>query len=42
VLALIEGPGDCVRVTVACSPDGARFYLLDTTRDAIRIFAPKG
>jgi len=42
VLALLESPGDCVRVTVARSPDGARFYLLDTTRDAIRIFAPKG
>jgi hypothetical protein len=42
VLALIEGPGDCVRVTVAASPDGARYYLLDTTRDAIRVFARKG
>ncbi len=43
VLALLEGSsGDCVRVTVARSPDGARYYLLDTTRDAIRIFAPKG
>lgn len=42
VLALLEGPGDCVRVTVAPSPDGTRYYLLDTTRDAIRVFARKG
>ena len=33
--------GDCVRVTVARSPDGHRYYMLDTTRDAIRIFAGK-
>lgn len=33
--------GDCVRVTVEVSPDGRRYYLLDTTRDAIRIFASK-
>ena len=33
--------GDCVRVTVEVSPDGSRYYLLDTTRDAIRIFAAK-
>ncbi len=33
--------GDCVRVTVEMSPDGKRYYLLDTTRDAIRIFAAK-
>lgn len=42
VLASDEGPGDCVRVTVAAGPDGSRFYLLDTTRDAIRVFAKKG
>lgn len=42
VLASDEGPGDCVRVTIAPSPDGTRFYLLDTTRDAIRVFAKKG
>lgn len=42
VLASDEGPGDCVRVTVAPSPDGTRYYLLDTTRDAIRVFAKKG
>ena len=33
--------GDCVRVTVEMSPDGSRYYMLDTTRDAIRIFASK-
>ncbi len=42
VLVLLEGPGDCVRVTVAPSPDGRRVYLLDTARDAIRVFARKG
>ena len=33
--------GDCVRVTVAASPDGSRYYMLDTTKDAIRVFAAK-
>jgi hypothetical protein len=33
--------GDCVRVTVEMSPDGRRYYMLDTTRDAIRVFAAK-
>jgi hypothetical protein len=33
--------GDCVRVTVAASPDGSRYYMLDTTKDVIRIFAAK-
>ncbi|MDB6067647.1 MAG: hypothetical protein JWR26_3855 [Pedosphaera sp.] len=33
--------GDCVRVTVEMSPDGHKYYMLDTTRDAIRIFAAK-
>ncbi|HXJ56192.1 MAG TPA: hypothetical protein VNU68_05960 [Verrucomicrobiae bacterium] len=33
--------GDCVRVTVEMSTDGKRYYLLDTTRDAIRIFNVK-
>jgi hypothetical protein len=33
--------GDCVRVTVEMSPDGSRYYMLDTTRDAIRIFKSK-
>ena len=33
--------GDCVRVTVEMSPDAKRYYMLDTTHDAIRIFAAK-
>jgi sugar lactone lactonase YvrE len=28
----------CVRVTVDISPDGQRFYLLDTGSDAIHVF----
>ena len=42
VIAAVETKGDCVRVTVEMSPDGKRYYLLDTTRDAIRVFAAKG
>ena len=42
VVAVIETKGDCVRVTVETSPDGSRYYLLDTTRDAIRVFKAKG
>jgi len=42
VVAAVETKGDCVRVTVEMSPDGTRYYLLDTTRDAIRVFAAKG
>ena len=42
VVAVIETKGDCVRVTVEKSPDGSRYYLLDTTRDAIRLFKAKG
>jgi hypothetical protein len=43
VIALVkESKGDCVRVTVEASPDGSRYYMMDTTRDAIRIFASKG
>lgn len=42
VVAVIETRGDCVRVTVEKSPDGSRYYLLDTTRDAIRVFKAKG
>jgi hypothetical protein len=30
-----------VRVTVAMSPDASKYYMLDTTRDAIRVFAAK-
>jgi hypothetical protein len=33
--------GDCVRVTVEVSPDGKRYYLLDTTKDLIRVFGSK-
>ena len=43
VVAVVkESKGDCVRVTVEASPDGSRYYMMDTTRDAIRIFASKG
>jgi hypothetical protein len=38
VVALPKMKGDCVRVTVEVSPDGTRFYLLDTEKDAIRVF----
>ncbi len=42
VVAVANGAkGDCVRVTVEMSPDGRQYYLLDTTRDAIRVFAAK-
>jgi len=42
VIAVVDGAkGDCVRVTVEMSPDGSRYYLLDTTQDIIRIFAAK-
>lgn len=42
VVALVnDAKGDCVRVTVAQSPDGSRYYMLDTTRDAIRVFGAK-
>jgi hypothetical protein len=42
VIAVVEGSkGDCVRVTVEMSPDKSRYYMLDTTRDAIRIFKAK-
>lgn len=43
VVAVAENTkGDCVRVTVEMSPDGSRYYMLDTTRDAIRVFKTKG
>ena len=43
VVAVVpDAKGDCVRVTVEMSPDGSRYYMLDTTRDAIRIFKSKG
>jgi hypothetical protein len=42
VVALVNNTkGDCVRVTVEMSADGRRYYMLDTTRDAIRVFARK-
>jgi hypothetical protein len=42
VVAVVPGgDGNCVRVTVAASPDGSRYYMLDTTKDAIRVFAAK-
>lgn len=40
VVAVVpNSKGDCVRVTVEVSADGSKYYMLDTTRDAIRIFA---
>jgi len=42
VVAVVnDSKGDCVRVTVETSPDGRRYYMLDTTRDAIHIFESK-
>jgi hypothetical protein len=42
VVAVVPGAeGDCVRVTVAASPDGSRYYMLDTTKDVIRVFGAK-
>jgi hypothetical protein len=42
VVAIVPGTsGECVRVTVAASPDRSRYYMLDTTQDAIRVFAAK-
>jgi len=41
VAVVTSANGDCVRVTVEVSPDGHRYYMLDTTRDAIRVFARK-
>ena len=41
VVAVVETKGDCVRVVVDRSPDGSRYYLMDTTRDAIRVFKAK-
>jgi hypothetical protein len=42
VVALVDEKSECVRVTVEVSPDGSSFYLLDTQRDAIRVFKAKG
>lgn len=41
VVAVVDSKGECVRVTVEASADGSRYYLLDTERDAIRVFAKK-
>jgi hypothetical protein len=41
VVALVNEDSECVRVTVEMSPDGNSFYLLDTQRDAIRVFKAK-
>jgi len=41
VVAVLNEQSECVRVTVDASPDGSRFYLLDTKRDAIRVFGAK-
>jgi hypothetical protein len=42
VIAVVDGAkGDCVRVTVERSPDGKRYYMLDTTKGAIHVFAAK-
>lgn len=42
VVAMVpDSRGDCVRMTVEASPDGKRFYLLDTTKDIIRVFGAK-
>jgi hypothetical protein len=41
VAVVANAKGDCVRVTVEVSPDGHQCYMLDTTRDAIRVFAAR-
>jgi hypothetical protein len=42
VIGILDGAkGDCVRVTVEQSPDGKRYYMLDTTKGAIHVFAAK-
>ncbi len=41
VVALPNYKSGCVRVTVEVSPDGKRFYILDTGDDAIHVFAAK-
>jgi hypothetical protein len=41
VIGIVNGSkGDCVRVTVETSLDGRQYYMLDTTRGAIHVFAP--
>jgi hypothetical protein len=41
VVAIPTFATSCVRVTIDRSPDGKRWYILDTTRDAIHMFAAK-
>jgi len=42
VIAIVnDSKGDCVRVTVERSADGLRYYMLDTTKGAIHVFAAK-
>jgi len=42
VIAVVNGSkGDCVRVTVERSPDGRWYYMLDTTKGAIHVFAAR-
>lgn len=42
VVALPKFTTGCVRLTVDFGLDGKRFYLLDTGKSAIRVFAPRG
>jgi hypothetical protein len=42
VVAVLKSDGSCVRVSVDVSPDGKRFYLLDTVQNLIRVFGAKG
>jgi sugar lactone lactonase YvrE len=41
VVGLPKFKTSCVRVTVEVSPDGKRFYILNTGDDAIHVLAPK-
>jgi len=42
VIAVIEDSrGECVRVTVERSADGRQYYMLDTTKGAIHVFASR-
>jgi hypothetical protein len=42
VIAVVgDSKGECVRVTVERSPDGRRYYMLDTTKGAIHVFAAR-
>ena len=41
VIALPTFKSGCVRATVEVSPDGKRFYLLDTGGNSIHVFGAK-